>query len=86
MKNPWLDRIEKKKAVKEINYILATFAQRKVSDLAVFVDDLRKVVRLYFKFRQHLLPLFAGPDGRIAYRFVIEERAGVVTGIKFEEK
>jgi hypothetical protein len=86
MVNYWLVRISKKRAVKEINHILATFCGHPSKHLDATIQKLRGAVLEYFKKNPQYLKHFLRDGSRLDYRFHIEEKGGVLVKITFEEK
>ena len=86
MVNYWLSRIIKKQAVRDINYILATFQGRTSKTLDQTLKDMRAAVLNYFQTHPGCVQYFVHDGSRLDYRFHIEERGGILTKITFEEK
>ncbi len=87
MKNHWTTRIAKKKAIGEINKLLARFVGQSSDPVEPLVMNLRKVVLAYFKANKEYVPYFLSSreDNRIDYRFDIKKHMGKVLSIKFKE-
>lgn len=87
MKNYWVTRRVKRKAIGEINKSLMQFIGEDYSPVSELVLKLRKSVLAYFQQNKEYAKHFLSDRSvsRIDYRFDIEKRMGKVSSIEFKE-
>jgi hypothetical protein len=87
MKNYWLTRTAKKKAIGEINDMLKKFVGESSDPIGPLVARLRQAVLAYFqKNREYVQHFLSDRDvNRIDYRFDIQKHMGKVLSVQFKE-